>query len=159
MTTVQYDQLFKNRAVVFDGKNLLDHHTFISYFDSGRLARIVGTVVYLSHPEVGAEPRELVEMDTILAMPKEVKPFLPYLNSPRLGAQMYALWRLEGILDGGSQHFADETLDKVKMLLRDTPSRVWRARKTSKCTTVRRGYWPTDDQMSKAGAPLWGKDH
>lgn len=34
----------------------------------------------------------------------------------------------------------------------NTPPKVWGARSDSKCQTVKRGYWPTEALMTKAGA-------
>ena len=156
MTVQQYDQLFKNRAVLFDGKNLQQSHSFVSFFNKDRLNRIVDTAIYLSG-RGGPKPGELVEMDKILALPKQIKPLLGWLDSPNLSSRVYALWRLEGIVDGGSEHFADETLDKVHLLMKNTPRQVWEERKTSSCASVRKGYWPTEAQMTAAGAPAWAK--
>lgn len=107
-------------------------------------------------PEL-AEPSELSDLDKVLAAPNRIEELLPYLEAPNSSAQLYALWRLERLLCGSSKHFADETLDKVTRLLRSKPRLVWAERETSPCESVRRGYWPTEALMLKAGAPAWSK--
>jgi hypothetical protein len=157
MTTQQYDTLFSYREVFFDDRGNTLKHGFLDYFDHDRLDLAMGIALSGARGQAG-EPRELREMDHILALPKNVSELRHWLTSPHLSSQMYALWRLEGILCGGSQHLADETLDKVHLLLRNTPREVWNARKTSACLSVRRGYWPTEEEMTRAGAPAWAKD-
>jgi hypothetical protein len=103
-----------------------------------------------------AEPEELADLDKVLAAPNRIEELLPWLESSN-SAQLYALWRLERILCGGSKHFADETLDKITRLLRSKPRTVWAERETSPCESVRRGYWPTESLMTKAGAPAWSR--
>lgn len=103
------------------------------------------------------EPADLSDLDKVLAAPNRIEELLPWLESTNSSAQLYALWRLERLLCGGSQHFADETLDQVTRLLRSTPRKVWAERETSPCESVRRGYWPTEALMTKAGAPAWSR--
>ena len=103
------------------------------------------------------EPSDLSDLDKVLAAPNRIEELLPYLEAPNSSAQLYALWRLERLLCGGSKHFADETLDNVTRLLRSKPRLVWSERETSPCESVRRGYWPTEALMIKAGAPAWSK--
>jgi hypothetical protein len=155
MTTTQYDYLFKNRAVLFDSQNLIQQHGFLSFYSKARIQRVVKAAAYLAG--AGPEPQELRQMDKILAMSASVQKLLPWLDNHDYSCRMYALWRIEQIVDGGSQHFADRTIDNVDLLLRDRPSLVWKARKTSKCTSIRDGYWPTQKQMTRAGAPSWAK--
>ena len=112
--------------------------------------------IYLANPSV-PEPKELVDMDRVLMQPAQVSALLPYLDSQYLSAKFYALWRIEGIVDGGSQHFSDETIDKVDLLLRHQPRQVWKERVASKCKSIRSGYWPTEATMTRAGAPGWAK--
>ncbi|MBX3172214.1 MAG: alpha/beta hydrolase [Candidatus Eremiobacteraeota bacterium] len=103
------------------------------------------------------EPSDLADLDRVLAAPNRIEELLPWLEAPNSSAQLYALWRLERLLCGGSQHFADETLDKVTRLLRSKPRTVWAERENSPCESVRRGYWPTEALMTKAGAPAWSR--
>lgn len=110
-----------------------------------------------SMPAASTEPAELADLDKILAAPNRIEELLPWLESPNSSAQLYALWRLERILCGGSRHFADETLDAVTRMLRSTPRKVWSERESSACESVRRGYWPSEGLMTKAGAPAWSR--
>ena len=103
------------------------------------------------------EPADLSDLDKVLAAPNRIEELLPWLEAPNSSAQLYALWRLERILCGGSKHFADETLDKITRLLRSKPRLVWTERETSPCESVRRGYWPSEALMTKAGAPAWSR--
>ena len=103
------------------------------------------------------EPADLSDLDKVLAAPNRIEELLPWLEGPNSSAQLYALWRLERLLCGGSKHFADETIDKVTRLLRSKPRLVWSERETSPCESVRRGYWPTEALMTKAGAPAWSR--
>jgi hypothetical protein len=145
MTEKQYDLLFKNAAVMFDDDDIPMGHAFVRYYDEERLARILPTAIYLNNPK-SPKPTEFAEAEAILKLPND-----------HLTAQMYALWRLENLFCGGSKHFADETLDKVARLLRNTPSVIWREQKNSPCRSIREEYWPTEDQMTRAGAPKWAK--
>ncbi|MBS2033393.1 alpha/beta hydrolase [bacterium] len=108
-------------------------------------------------PPAVAEPPELTELDKVLAAANRIEDLLPWLEFNNSSAQLYALWRLERILCGGSRHFADETLDQITRLLRSTPRKVWSERESSTCESVRRGYWPTEALMTKAGAPAWSR--
>jgi len=104
-----------------------------------------------------SEPAELADLDKVLAAPNRIEDLLPWLDAPNSSAQLYALWRLERILCGGSKHFADQTLDQITRLLRSTPRKVWSERENSVCDSVRRGYWPTESLMTRAGAPAWSR--
>jgi hypothetical protein len=108
-------------------------------------------------PAAASEPAELCDLDKVLAASNRIEDLLPWLESKNSSAQLYALWRLERILCGGSRHFADETLDSVTRLLRSTPRKVWSERENSACESVRRGYWPTEALMTQAGAPAWSR--
>lgn len=156
MTEKQYDLLFKSAAVMFDDEEIPMNHAFVSYYDEERLARVLPTAIYLSNPK-SPKPTEFAEAEAILKLPNRAEVFKPWLSNDHLTAQMYALWRLENLFCGGSKHFADETLDKVARLLRNTPSVVWREQKNSPCRSIHEEYWPTEEQMTRAGAPRWAK--
>ena len=157
MTEQQYDFLFKYRAIFFDQKNIPEGHEFLGYLQEDRLARMLSTAIYLTDPNA-ERPDEINDIYKILALPNKVEEFLPWLDSPNVSGQLYALWRLEALLCGGSKHLADQTLDNVTRLLRNTPRKVWGERENSPCQSVRRGYWPTESLMIKAGAPAWSRD-
>lgn len=156
MTEDQYDNLFNNRAVVFDHENIPRGHELVRYLDGARLHRMVPAAVFCADT-TRPEPDELRQLDAILALPRTVEALQPWLDSDNLSSQIYALWRLEVMLCGGSMHFSDETLENVTRLLRNSPRRVWGEREESPCQGIRRGYWPTEAQMTRAGAPSWSR--
>lgn len=152
MTEQQYDTFFQERALVFDNTGIPKDHSFLTYFDEERLARTVPAAIFVADP-TAPEPEELQELDAIIAGPALEKYFVPLLDSHRLATQAYALWRLEGINCGGSQHFADGYLIGLAKKMRMQPRSVSIARKDSPCKTVREGIWPTRTEMKNAGAP------
>lgn len=157
MTEQQYDFLFKYRAIFFDQKDIPVGHEFVNYLSEDRLQRMLSTAIYLTDP--GApRPAEIDDIYKVLALPNKVEEFLPWLDHPNVSGQLYALWRLEALLCGGSKHLADQTLDQVTRLLRNTPRKVWGERESSPCQSIRRAYWPTEALMTKAGAPAWSRD-
>lgn len=152
MTREQYDTMFSHRAAVFDNTAIPENHAFLDYYSADRLARIVPSVLFIADPKQ-PEPDELAQLDQILASPNQVKALTPWLDTPQVSNQLYALWKLEQTLCGGSQHFADEYLVGLARKMRNQPRAVLMARPDSPCQTVHDGYWPTKLQMKKAGAP------
>jgi hypothetical protein len=157
MTEQQYDFLFKYRAIFFDQKNIPEGHEFVEYLSSERTARMLSAAVYITDPNA-PRPAEIDDIYKVLALPHRVEELLPWLEHPNVSGQLYALWRLEALLCDGSKHLADQTLEQVTRLLRNTPRKVWGERHSSPCQSVRRGYWPTEALMNKAGAPAWSRD-
>ncbi|MBT9586670.1 alpha/beta hydrolase [bacterium] len=157
MTEQQYDFLFKYRAIFFDQKDIPEGHEFVNYLSADRLTRMLSAAVYLTDPNA-ERPQEIDDIYKVLALANKVEEFLPWLDHPNVSGQLYALWRLEALLCGGSQHLADQTLDNVTRLLRNTPRKVWGERESSPCQSVRRAYWPSEALMNKAGAPAWSRD-
>lgn len=156
MTEKQYDLLFKNRAVMFDDEDIPRGHEFTRYYDENRLERMLTTAVFVANPKA-PKPLEVVDADRILKLPARPEVLRPWLDNEHVTAQMYALWRLEQIFTGSSKHFADESLDKVHRMLRKTPSEVWKEQKRTEVRSIREGYWPTETQMTRAGAPAWAR--
>jgi hypothetical protein len=154
MTEQQCDVVFKNRAIVFDNTEIPRDHALLSYFSEERLERLSTTMVYLSDSKA-PKPVELAEADQVLQLPARVEVISPYLDSPLLTTQMYALWRLEHMLCAGCKHLCDETMDQVALLLRNTPIRVRKERADSACKVIQSGLWPTEQQLERAGAPSW----
>jgi len=157
MTQQQIDFLFRYRMVFFDQKDIPEGHEFVNYLSQDRLQRVLATARYMADPEA-ERPAEMDDLVKILALPDKIEEFLPWLDHSNVSAQLYALWRLEWLICGGSQHFADETLDTVTRLLRNTPRKVWGEREHSQCQSIRRGYWPSEALMTKAGAPAWSRE-
>lgn len=154
MTTQQYDTMFKNRAVVYDNQDIPTDHAFLKYYSDERLARIVPAAIYIADPGQ-PEPDELAELDTIVQAPDVENILLPMLDSPRLAGQVYALWRLEALECGGSQHLSDGYLMSIARKMRKTPRAIRGMRPDSECKAVQKGYWPTKKMMERAGAPEW----
>ncbi|MCE7870621.1 alpha/beta hydrolase [bacterium CPR1] len=152
MTEQQYDTLFKNRAVLFDNQNIPTDHSFLKYYDEERLARIAPAAVFLADPSQ-PEPEELAELDQIIQAPEVGNILLPMLDSPRLAAQVYALWRMEHLDCGGSKHMSDGYLTSIVKKMRKTPRAIKGMRPDSECKTAKAGYWPTKTMMKRAGAP------
>ena len=154
MTEQQCDVVFKNRAIVFDNTEIPQDHALLNYFSDERLERLVSTMVFLCDGKA-PKPVELVEADKVLAAPAKVEALAPFLDSPLLTPQLYALWRLDHLLCGSCQHMCDETMDKIALLLRNTPIMVRKQRGNSSCKVISTGLWPTETQLERAGAPSW----
>lgn len=157
MTEQQYDAIFASKAAYFDNEGIPKSHDFLKYYDEARVAQLVPAMLWLADAKSVPEPVAFREMDAVVAAPAKVEALLPYLDSPHLNTQLYALWRLEGILCGGSGHIANEFLPEVGAMLRDTPREILRVRRSEDCPceTVKKGYWPTSKTMTRAGAPPW----
>lgn len=123
MTGQQYDALFAQQAIAVDNEDIPEDHAWVSYFNPSRLARAVPMAIYLSDPKQ-PKPEEFCELDKLAAAPEEPESIKPFLDSPHLNTSMYALWRLERLLCGGSQHMADGTLDDLARLLRNQPAKI-----------------------------------
>jgi len=154
MTTQQYDTLFAEQAIAVDNEDIPEDHAWVNYFNPPRLARAVPLAIYLADPKQ-PKPEEFRELDRLAAAPQQSEAIKPFLDSPHLNTSMYALWRLERLLCGGSQHMADGTLEDLARLLRNQPAKIRSMRPDCPCHSVQRGLWPTPAQMTRAGAPDW----
>ena len=140
LTAGQWDYLNGKRSLYFDDKDLGESHDFLTYASSQRLARMFSL-------------SEVAELQKVAKLPAQAEKLRPWLDHAQLGVRVFTLWRLEHILCGGSGHLADETIENTARLLRNTPIRVRKERKESKCRTIRDGYWPTEKELNRAGAP------
>lgn len=154
MTQQQYDTLFKGRIMMFDNTEIPADHAFTNYYNAARLANIVPAAVFVADPKQ-PKPKLFTELDEVFAMPDQVTALTPFLDSAHLTTAVYALWRLEKINCGGSQHLSDETLENMARLMVNKPSTVRSACKDSACKTMSQGQWPTEKQLIRAGAPNW----
>lgn len=155
MTESQWDTLMGNRTLMLDNQDVPVSHDFSQYLSKERLLRMLPTALYVARPTQVPKPAEVAQMDQIRALPSRAETIKPWLDSPYLSSQMVALWRLERIVCGSSKHLADGTIEEQARLMRNTPARVKAERKDSKCVTIERGYWPTQQQLTRAGAPNW----
>jgi hypothetical protein len=154
MTEQQYDTVLKNKGLIIDNIDVPTDHAFLHYYNDARVGRLAPMAIYLGDPKQ-RQPREVAELDMILSMPNQAAALLPYLDSPSLTAQLYALWRLEHINCGSSKHLADQTIETVARLLKNKPATVRSACKESACQTMSKRYWPTEAALIRAGAPDW----
>ena len=154
MTMQQCDVVFKNRTVVFDNEDIPTDHALVEYFSASRVERLTQAAHSLVDRKA-PKPPEFEEAEKILALPHRVEVLAPWLDSPRLSSQMYALWRLEHLLCGSCVHMTDETMENTARLLRNKPSVVRRERGNSPCKVISTGLWPTEAQLTRAGSPNW----
>ena len=154
MTQEQCDLAYKNRALLYDNRNIPTDHALLEYYSEERVQRLVAAVDAQFNPKA-PKPVEMQEAEKVLAAPNQEAALVPFLDSPNISTQVYALWRLDHLLCGSCEHLCDETLDKMARLLRNQPSRVRKERTSSKCKILSRGLWPTETQLTRAGAPNW----
>lgn len=155
MTESQWDTLMGNRTLMLDGEEVPETHDFSQYLSKERLQRMLPTALYVGKPDQFPKPPEVAQMDKVRALPDKVEEIKPWLDSPALSTQMMALWRIEKNLCGSSKHLADGTIENQARMLRTTPAKIRGERENSKCVTIERGYWPTQQQLTRAGAPNW----
>lgn len=155
MTEGQWDTLMGNRTLMLDNQDVPASHDFSQYLSKERLLRMLPTALYVDRPNQYPKPPEVAQMDKVRSLPNNKDAIKPWLDSPYLSSQTVALWRLEKLLCGSSKHLADGTIENEARLMRNTPARVKAERKDSKCVTIERGYWPTQQQLTRAGAPNW----
>ena len=152
MTLEQLDQTISERRLFLDHREIPINHKFLNYYELPRLERIVATLRYLTAPRA-PEPDEIAELDEILAAPSEMEVLLPYLDRASYSAKFYALWRIERMNCGDARHMTDLTLLNVVNMLKDRPKKIWTERPKSDCVTIKKGQFPTEKLMIKAGAP------
>lgn len=151
MTEEQLDSVLPARKLILDSKDVPVDHELDSYFRPARVERLVATLRFLT--DLGAEPSELKEVQRVLDAPEELPALRKYLDSPHAGAAFVALWRIEHLLCGSSQHLADRTLEKAVLLLADRPKAIWALQAQSQCQTLRHALFPSEATMRRAGAP------
>ncbi len=151
MTQQQLDSVLPARKLILDDKNVPVDHELDSYFRPARVERLVATLRFLT--EFGAEPPELKEIQNVLDAPNELPALRKYLDSTYAGAAFIALWRIEHLLCGSSEHLADRTLEKAVLLLADRPKAIWPLQAGSQCQSLRRALFPSEQTMRRAGAP------
>jgi len=154
MTDQQYDTLLGGDRLVVDNQDIPTDHAFLKYYNEARLTRVVPLAVHVADPTF-PEPKEFDDLNLVRRLPDQVAALQPYLDSPHLTTVMYTLWRFEKMLCGNSTHLGDGTIEKIARLLKNQPSLVRSERKNSPCKTLSNGYFPTENQLIRAGAPNW----
>jgi hypothetical protein len=162
----QYDQAFSNREIVFEVRNIPKYHKLRDYYNEERIAHLVPSMLYVADPDRVAKPRIIADIDAVLDAPADVDEVEKFLHAKQISPVIYALWRLEHILGDGSKHLSDESLPKVAKALRRVPRKIRKYRHRSDCETVRRGLWPTERDLARAGHPqreslngmIWQRD-
>jgi hypothetical protein len=74
--------------------------------------------------------------------PANAEDLRPFLDSPDLNVQLYALWRLEHLLCGHSRHLTDSTTVEMTRLAVENPGEFRHERSACGCAVIRDGYWP-----------------
>jgi hypothetical protein len=156
LTLGQLDRVIPARRFYLDGAEVPSDHAFDSYFDDSRLDRIMAALRFLTRPGQ-PEPAELAAMRKVLETPDDLRRLLPMLDSPYAGAAFCALWRVERLNCGDARHMTDQTLERVVLMLADSPKSIWPVQASSECVTLRKGQFPTDKTMTRAGAPPWAR--
>ena len=154
MTDEQYDTFLGLDRLVIDNQDIPTDHAFLKYYNEARLSRVVPLAVHVADPTF-PEPKEFDDLNMARRMPDQVAALQPYLDSPHLTTVMYTLWRFEKMLCGSSTHLGDGTIENIARLLKNQPSLVRVQRKDSPCKTLSNGYFPTENQLIRAGAPNW----
>ncbi len=151
MTEEQLDTALPGRRLVLDGEEVPVDHELDSYFRPRRVQRLSQALLHLT--DFGQEPPELLAVRQVLDAPEALPALRRHLDSPHAGAAFVALWRVERLLCGDSRHLADQTLERAVRLLASRPKAIWPLQASSDCKTLRRGLFPTNDTMRRAGAP------
>jgi esterase/lipase superfamily enzyme len=152
MTLEQLDESMNHRQIILDSENIPSDHNFGKYYDDARLARIVSVMLYRANPSL-PKPKDIAEIDEIMEAPSDPSALLPYLDSGRYGTLFYTLWRLERLNCGDARHMTDGSLESLGRMLKDKPQMIWRVQDKTDCVTVKKGQFPTERMMTRAGAP------
>jgi len=155
MTAEEYDTGMSAKKVVFDNQKIPENHAFLDYYSAERIGQLVGAMLWVADSK-RPKPQELLLIDEVAAQPDLPKLIAPYLDHPHMSPRIYALWRLEKLLCGSSQHLADDYLRNLSKILIEKPRAIKGLRPESPCQTVRQGWFPTRKQMERAGAPEGG---
>jgi hypothetical protein len=151
----QIDAICKNRMVVFDGTNIPRNHSFLKYYDSARVDRIVDAAVALVDP---SKPCALLQaLDEVIHAPNDPNALVKYFDKRDLAITYYTLWRLENLVCGQPAHLADGSLQHIALELVDHPQDIDRDRPLSRCLVVRQGLWPRPWMVYEATTRLQGE--
>jgi hypothetical protein len=155
MTEKQYDNVLSKQMLILDNTNIPLSHSFVKYYDEWRLSQIIPTLIYYSSPDSMEPPPNVAIVQEVMSAPNTMEDLLPFVESDNISSMIYAMWRLEHLNCGGSQHLADGYLEGLVKTLRSTPRKVRRDQADSSCQTVKRELFPTEIMFERAGAPSW----
>lgn len=156
MSEKQYDAILGTRRIIFDNKRIPLEHFMLKYYSEWRLSRIIPSLICYVDPQAPIS-EDLAAITEVMDAPKNVDSLAPYLNSENFSASLYATWRLEHLLCGGSEHLADGYLEGLAKVLKSTPRKVLYGREESPCEQVKQGIFPSEKMMERAGAPSWAR--
>lgn len=155
MTAEEYDAGMAAKKVIFDNQNIPENHSFLEYYNADRIAQLVGAMLWVGDSK-RPKPQELLLIDEVALQPDIPKLIAPYLDHAHMTPRIYAMWRLEKLLCGNSQHLADDYLRNLQKILIEKPRAIKGMRPESPCQSVKQGFIPTQKQMQRAGAPEGG---
>lgn len=143
----QYDALVSTRRLVFDTLDIPNNHALVDYWKEGRVSRIAAAAAGIRDPE--HNPSELLKTcEAVLAAPAEVSKITPFLIGPETAPKIYALWRLEHILDGSCAHLSDGYDERVLSETLENPNWLTEERARTECRVVKNGLWPPADVVA-----------
>ncbi len=156
MTEQQYDGILGSRRIIFDNKQIPLEHFMLKYYSEWRLARIIPSLISYGDPQAPVS-EDLAAINEVMDAPNTVEALAPYLNGKTFSSTLYAVWRLEHLLCGGSQHLADGYFSRLARVAKSTPRKVLYGRSESPCEQVKQGIFPSEEMMERAGAPSWAR--
>lgn len=157
LTEAQWLRLTQNQSALWDTTNIPKDHAYLDYYSVDRIGRFVPAVVYKANPKANKMTPELQGIADVMAAPNVAILLKPFLDSPQISTQIYAMCRLEQLLCGGPVHLSSEYLSNEALKLKDQPSVVRQDCATSPCQLMKQGYWPTEKEFDAAGAPKGAK--
>jgi hypothetical protein len=147
----QFDTLISQRCLIMDTIDIPRDHALVEYYASGRLARLADAAVTLRDP-ARSPSAMLRELDVVLHTPDDVAVIAPHLIGPETSPKVYALWRLEHVMDGGSAHLESGYAERVLAETLKDPAWLDRERQVTDCKVVRAGLWPPVDVVERVRA-------
>ncbi len=157
LTEEQWVRFTTAQSVLWDTTNIPKDHAYLDYYSVDRIGRIVPSVVYKANPQATKITPELQGIADVMAAPNVAILLKPFLDTPLISTQIYAMCRLEQLLCGGPKHLSSEYLSNEALKLKDQPSVVRQDCATSPCQLMKQGYWPTEKEFDAVGAPKGAK--
>jgi hypothetical protein len=147
----QLDTLISQRKLVYDTIEIPENHALVDYFGKSRIDRLAAAAAQLRDPASNKSPL-LTKMTAVLRAPASVDALAPYLLGDETSPKVYALWRLEQLLCGNTNHVTGDYAEKV--LIETIKDGYWwdKERETTPCKVVKAGLWPPSDVVARAKA-------